>query len=99
MPLLSISSYPGYSAPGREKIAQPTFIGEGVIRRTVPDVKEHFECGREDDAVRPNIWLPDGILSGMRETCLEFFWVRYAKVHLDTSVYCDLPFSCTTRSK
>ncbi|KAJ7217615.1 thymine dioxygenase [Mycena rebaudengoi] len=67
----------GYSAPGREKIPQPTFIGEGVIRRTVPDVKEHFECGREDDAVRPNIWLPDGILSGMRETCLEFFWLYH----------------------
>ncbi|KAF7364575.1 Thymine dioxygenase [Mycena venus] len=65
----------GYSAPGREKIVQPTFIGEGVNRPTVPDVKEHFECGREDNTAKPNIWLPDGILPGFKETCLEFFWL------------------------
>jgi hypothetical protein len=45
-------------------------------RAQAPDVKESFECGREGDEVMPNIWLPDGVLPGFKETCLEFFWVR-----------------------
>ncbi len=24
----------------------------------------------------PNIWLPDGILPGFKEACLDYFWVR-----------------------
>ncbi|KAJ7877982.1 hypothetical protein B0H14DRAFT_2712260 [Mycena olivaceomarginata] len=59
----------------RRKSFQPTFNGEGEIRAAVPDVKEHFECGREDDADRPNIWLPDGVLPGFKENCLEFYWL------------------------
>ncbi|KAJ6520987.1 hypothetical protein DFH09DRAFT_1098066 [Mycena vulgaris] len=37
---------------------------------------------REGDEVMPSIWLPDGILPGFKETCLEFFWLCHA-VQLD----------------
>lgn len=23
----------------------------------------------------PNIWLPEGVLDGFKEACLDFFWV------------------------
>lgn len=45
-------------------------------RAQAPDVKESFSCGRENDTVMPNIWLPDGVLPDFKETCLDFFWVR-----------------------
>ena len=38
------------------------------------DVKENFECGREDDLIH-NIWPPEGVFPGFKEACLEFFWV------------------------
>lgn len=40
-----------------------------------PDVKESYEVGREEDEHMPNIWLPDGVLPGFQEACLDFFWV------------------------
>jgi len=46
-------------------------------RAKAPDVKESFESGRENDEVMPNIWLPDGVLPGFKEACLEFFWVSF----------------------
>ncbi|KAJ6570889.1 thymine dioxygenase [Mycena vulgaris] len=61
----------GYSAPGREKVT----YGHGDAG--VPDVKEHFECGREEDDEMPNIWLPDGVLPGFKENCLDFYWFCY----------------------
>ncbi|KAF8890943.1 thymine dioxygenase [Infundibulicybe gibba] len=51
--------------------------GELAKRRAIPDVKESFECGRENDDVMPNIWLPDGVLTGFKEACLGFFWACY----------------------
>lgn len=27
----------------------------------------------------PNIWLPDGVLPGFKETCLDYFWVSFGK--------------------
>ncbi|KAJ7710404.1 non-heme dioxygenase in morphine synthesis N-terminal-domain-containing protein [Mycena rosella] len=36
----------GYSAPGRQKIVQPTLIGEGIIRPTVPDVAKTMRPGQ-----------------------------------------------------
>jgi hypothetical protein len=39
------------------------------------DVKESFECGREDDSLMPNIWLPEDVLPGFKEVCLDFYWV------------------------
>ncbi|KAF7367059.1 Clavaminate synthase-like protein [Mycena sanguinolenta] len=44
-------------------------------RAQAPDVKESFECGREEDELQPNIWLPDGTLPGFKEACLDFFWL------------------------
>ena len=46
------------------------------IRAKAPDVKESFEAGREHDPAMPNIWLPDGVLPGFKEACIDFFWVR-----------------------
>lgn len=44
-------------------------------RIKIPDAKESFECGREDDPGMDNIWLPDDYLPGFKEGCLDFFWV------------------------
>ncbi|KAG5634849.1 hypothetical protein H0H81_000513 [Sphagnurus paluster] len=43
-------------------------------RAKAQDVKENFECGREDDEMMPNIWLPEGVLPGFKEACLDYFW-------------------------
>ncbi|KAI0037000.1 thymine dioxygenase [Vararia minispora EC-137] len=66
----------GYSAPGREKVLQHVYDKEKVeaMRLNVPDVKESFEVGREDDKIMPNIWLPDGVLPGFKQACLDFYW-------------------------
>ena len=67
----------GYSAPGKEKVTQHVYDAEEIAhhRAKAPDVKESFESGREDDSVMPNIWLPDGVLPGFKEACLDYFWV------------------------
>ncbi|KII86504.1 hypothetical protein PLICRDRAFT_44099 [Plicaturopsis crispa FD-325 SS-3] len=66
----------GYSAPGKEKAVQHIYDEEGLLaeRKKAPDVKESFEVGREEDEYMPNIWLPDGVLPGFKETSLDFFW-------------------------
>jgi len=81
----------GYSAPGREKVVQydTTSIDvsrEDVVQRRTKaaDSKESFESGREDDTDMPNIWLPDGILPGFKEVCLDFFW-SFQKI--ETSIF------------
>ena len=80
----------GYSAPGVEKVVQHLYDKDEIAasRARAPDVKESFECGREDDPAMPNIWLPDGMLPGFKEACLDFYWVcqlsdsrRYAASH------------------
>ena len=60
-----------------EKISQHIYDETALEahRAKAPDVKESFECGRENDEVMPNIWLPEGVLPGFKEACLEFFWV------------------------
>lgn len=70
----------GYSASGVEKATQHVYDPEKLaeIRNTTPDVKESFECGRADDPVMPNIWLPEGVFPGFSETCLDFYWVGKA---------------------
>ncbi len=68
----------GYSAPGQEKIVQHVYDDNELkdVRAKAPDVKESFECGCEENAGMPNIWLPDGILPGFKEACTDFYWVR-----------------------
>lgn len=71
-------AHTGYSAPGAEKVTQHVYDASGIEeKRSAPDVKESFEVGREDDLLMPNIWLPDGILPGFKEACLDFFWVCF----------------------
>jgi hypothetical protein len=66
----------GYSAPGKEKVVQDEAEAPAAAKSTAPDVKESFEVGREEDEHMPNIWLPNGVLPGFKEACLDFFWVR-----------------------
>lgn len=68
----------GYSPPGKEKVVQHIYDEKELakVRAKAPDVKESFEVGREEDPAMCNIWLPEGILPGFKETCLDFFWVR-----------------------
>lgn len=39
-------------------------------------MRETFEVGREGDKLMPNIWLPEEVLPGFKQKCLEFFHVR-----------------------
>ncbi|OJT13986.1 UPF0676 protein [Trametes pubescens] len=67
----------GYSAPGVEKVVQHIYDKDALqeVRAKALDVKESFECGWEESKSMPNIWLPDGTLSGFKEACLDFYWV------------------------
>jgi hypothetical protein len=73
----------GYSAPGLEKVSRHIYDHSELAenRAKAPDMKESFESGREQDEAMPNIWLPEGILPGFREACLDFFWVRGRSVY------------------
>ena len=68
----------GYSAPGKEKVVQHLYEDKDLKdnRAKAPYVKESFECGWEANVNMPNIWLPDGVLPGFKEACMEFYWVR-----------------------
>ncbi|KIP04361.1 hypothetical protein PHLGIDRAFT_76061 [Phlebiopsis gigantea 11061_1 CR5-6] len=70
------SHHRGYSAPGVEKVVRDVFDADELKKRRAkaPDVKESFESGREDDKLMPNIWLPDSVLPGFKEACIDFFW-------------------------
>lgn len=56
-------------------------------RAKAPDVKESFECGWEENVGMPNIWLPEDVLPGFREACMDFYWV----CELLISRFHDLP--------
>lgn len=66
----------GYSPLGMEKVAHHLYEASEIAenRAKAQDVKENFECGREDDEMMPNIWLPEGVLPGFKEACLDYFW-------------------------
>ncbi|KAF6813866.1 hypothetical protein CPLU01_14550 [Colletotrichum plurivorum] len=67
----------GYSGIGWEKVTQMLFDADEISeRRKIPDLKESYETGREDDDHLPNIWIPEASLPGFRaffngfyETC------------------------------
>nr|XP_036589604.1 flavonol synthase flavanone 3-hydroxylase [Colletotrichum truncatum]KAF6801609.1 flavonol synthase flavanone 3-hydroxylase [Colletotrichum truncatum] len=46
-------------------------------RRKIPDFKESYEIGREDDDHLPNIWIPESSLPGFRSFFNEFYGVCY----------------------
>jgi len=66
----------GWSAPGVEKVVQHLYDTDEIAssRAKALDCKESFECGREDDPNMPNIWLPEGVLPGFNDACLDFYW-------------------------
>lgn len=51
-------------------------------KRKVPDVKESFELGSENDPVLTNIWPPEGTLPGFREFFSTFFEACYGPEEL-----------------
>ncbi|KAJ3478022.1 hypothetical protein NLI96_g10050 [Meripilus lineatus] len=69
----------GYSAPGKEKVVHHIYDPDELAqnRAKAPDVKESYEIGREHDDAMPNILLPDSVLPGFNEACLDFFWTCY----------------------
>ncbi|KAI0754975.1 thymine dioxygenase [Daedaleopsis nitida] len=66
----------GYSAPDVEKVVQHVYDDKELknLRTKAPDVKESFECGWEENAGMPNIWLPDDVLPGFKDVCMDFYW-------------------------
>ncbi|KAJ7216338.1 hypothetical protein GGX14DRAFT_533796 [Mycena pura] len=70
----------GYSSPGQEKVLNFTIDGDIVApaRPGAPEAREHFDCGHEGNDDTPNVWLPDGVLPGFKETCLEFYRACHA---------------------
>ncbi|KAF9046866.1 thymine dioxygenase [Hymenopellis radicata] len=62
----------GFSTVGKEKIIQNNHPGVRN-QKTLPSIKESFECGSEANLAMPNIWLPDLILPGFKEACLDFY--------------------------
>lgn len=68
----------GYSGVGREKVSQMVFDEAGIAeQRKVPDFKESFELGQEDDERTPNIWVPEEALPGFRNFFARFFEACY----------------------
>jgi isopenicillin N synthase-like dioxygenase len=64
----------GYSGIGLEKVSQKVFDKETISElRKVPDVKESYEMGREDNPQMPNIWLPEDDLPGFRDFFNRFY--------------------------
>ncbi len=63
------------------------------VRAKAPDVKESFECGWEESKSMPNIWLPDGTLSGFKEACLDFYWVGMV-IKLEVYAHISAHVSC-----
>lgn len=64
----------GYSGLGREKVSQMVFDSASIEElRKIPDVKESFEMGKEDNDAMPNIWLPEEDLPGFRAFFNRFY--------------------------
>lgn len=70
----------GYSSVGREKVTQMIFDEASIsAARSVPDVKESYEIGRDDkEAPLANVWPPQDLLPGFREFFTKFYDVCYA---------------------
>ncbi|PWY80640.1 thymine dioxygenase [Aspergillus heteromorphus CBS 117.55] len=67
----------GYSWPGLEKVSQVMSTGDDEeIRmklREVPDVKEIYDIGSEQNTDQPNQWIPDETLPGFRDFMVQFY--------------------------
>ncbi|KAF2748829.1 thymine dioxygenase [Sporormia fimetaria CBS 119925] len=67
----------GYTAQGREKVTDLEEHGDvEALRQAVPDLKESFEIGRENEPGMPNMWPPtdgDDAAKAFKEVMAEFF--------------------------
>jgi isopenicillin N synthase-like dioxygenase len=65
----------GYVAQGREKLVVLEETGtEAELRKTVPDLKESLEIGRDDQPETPNMWPSgDDDAKVFKENMLQFF--------------------------
>ncbi|KAL4896700.1 thymine dioxygenase [Aspergillus ambiguus] len=67
----------GYSWPGLEKVSQTMSTGDDEEERKklreVPDVKEVFDIGSEENTAQPNQWIPDDTLPGFRVFMTDFY--------------------------
>ncbi|KAL4791286.1 hypothetical protein BDV19DRAFT_401479 [Aspergillus venezuelensis] len=65
----------GYSWPGLEKVMQLTNPDEDERKklREVPDVKEVYDIGSENDKGQPNQWLPETTIPGFRAFMTSFY--------------------------
>ncbi|KAK0748777.1 hypothetical protein B0T21DRAFT_357252 [Apiosordaria backusii] len=63
----------GYSAPGREKVTQLTSPSSvSSLRASLPDLKESFEIGRENEPGHPNHWPVSPQLPDFKSVMIEF---------------------------
>ncbi|KAF2126987.1 Clavaminate synthase-like protein [Dothidotthia symphoricarpi CBS 119687] len=65
----------GYVAQGREKLVTLEETGtEAELRKTVPDLKESLEIGRDDQPATPNMWpTGDDEAADFKKQMLAFF--------------------------
>lgn len=68
----------GYSGVGLEKTAQAMLDESGMAElRKVPDCKESFEIGSDDNGRMPNIWPPEHDIPGFRGFFQRFYDACY----------------------
>ncbi|KAF8920215.1 thymine dioxygenase [Mucidula mucida] len=85
----------GFSTVGQEKISQNDHDGVRN-QKTLTSIKESFECGSEDNLGMPNIWLPDPVLPGFKEACLDFYNVCHiAELKVLEAIACGLGLTQT----
>ncbi|KAJ5632604.1 Oxoglutarate/iron-dependent dioxygenase [Penicillium lividum] len=69
----------GYSWPGLEKVSglEATSAGDDEERakelREVPDIKESYDIGSENNPTQPNQWIPEEVLPGFRPFMTRFY--------------------------
>ncbi|OJJ97840.1 hypothetical protein ASPACDRAFT_79972, partial [Aspergillus aculeatus ATCC 16872] len=68
----------GYSWPGLEKVSQTISTGDDEETRQrlreVPDVKEIYDIGSEENTAQPNQWIIEEALAGFRSFMNRFYW-------------------------
>ncbi|KAJ5221685.1 uncharacterized protein N7469_010572 [Penicillium citrinum] len=68
----------GYSWPGLEKVSQAMSATDDQERiqhlREIPDIKESYDIGSDQNASQPNQWIPEEGLPGFREFMTRFYW-------------------------
>ncbi|RAL17214.1 isopenicillin N synthase family dioxygenase [Aspergillus homomorphus CBS 101889] len=68
----------GYSWPGLEKVSQVLSTGDDEESRKklreVPDVKEIYDIGSDQNTAQPNQWIPEEALVGFRNFMNRFYW-------------------------